>query len=80
MLEPIIDIDSPLYIKDDSKWKYLKGSKSIPRIKPNGEAYNYSEGTMAFPDKLDVPARTMLTSEGSINRSSHAVEDPTTKK
>jgi DNA (cytosine-5)-methyltransferase 1 len=35
---------------------------------------------MAFPDKLNEPARTILTSEGSINRSSHAVQDPKTKK
>ena len=55
------------------KWKYLKGSKRIERKKPNGETYCYSEGAIAFPDKLDVPARTMLTSESTTNRSSHII-------
>lgn len=62
------------------KWEYLKGSKKIPRIKPNGELYNYSEGPIAFPDNLELPARTMLTSESSINRSTHVVEDPYSRK
>lgn len=61
------------------KWEYLKGSKKIPRIKPNGELYNYSEGPIAFPENLDLPARTMLTSESSVNRSTHVVEDPYSK-
>ena len=30
---------------------------------------------MAFPEKMDEPARTMLTSEGTLNRSSHIVYD-----
>ncbi len=31
---------------------------------------------MAFPDDLNKPGRTMLTSEGTCNRSSHVIEDP----
>jgi DNA (cytosine-5)-methyltransferase 1 len=57
------------------KWKFLKESKKIPRIKPNGEKYFYSEGTMVFPENLDLPSRTMLTSESSLNRSTHVVKD-----
>lgn len=57
------------------KWEYLKGSKRIPRIKPNGDDYFYSEGQMAFPDSLDMPGRTMLTSEATTNRSSHIIFD-----
>lgn len=57
------------------KWIYLKGSKRIPRKRPNGTEYFYSEGTMSFPDSLDLPGRTMLTSEGTVNRSSHIVYD-----
>ena len=57
------------------KWKYLKGSKKVPRKRPNGEIYYFSEGKISFPDKLDVPARTMLTSESTTNRSSHVVKD-----
>ena len=76
------DIDDKYILDEESfeKWKFLKGAKKIPRKKPNGECYNYSEGSMAFPDNLDVPARTMLTSETSLNRSSHVVEDFKTKK
>ena len=35
---------------------------------------------MSFPEPLDKPGRTMLTSEGTTNRSSHVVEDPQTKR
>ena len=62
------------------KWEFLKGAKRIPRIKPNGEPYFFAEGAMCFPDNLEAPARTMLTSESSINRSSHVVEDQITGK
>ncbi|MFI3214721.1 MAG: DNA (cytosine-5-)-methyltransferase [Eubacteriales bacterium] len=60
------------------KWTYLKGAKKIPRIRPNGEPYTFSEGGMCFPDDLDKPARTMLTSESSVNRSSHVIADAVT--
>ena len=63
-----------------AKFEYLKGSKRIERIKPNGDPYIYSEGAMAFPDPMDRPARTMLTSEGSINRSTHVILDPKTNQ
>jgi DNA (cytosine-5)-methyltransferase 1 len=35
---------------------------------------------MDFPDSLDKPGRTMLTSEASVNRSSHIVSDQINKK
>lgn len=57
------------------KWQYLKGPKKIERTAANGHKYIYSEGGMAFPEKMDEPARTMLTSEGTLNRSSHIVYD-----
>ena len=57
------------------KHMYLKGAKKVPRKKPNGEEYFYSEGSMEFPDDINKPGRTMLTSEGTINRSSHIVPD-----
>lgn len=57
------------------KWEYLKGSKRIPRVSSNGNKYIYSEGKMNFPEDLEMPARTMLTSEGTDNRSSHAIYD-----
>ena len=71
------DVDEKYFLKDEKldKMKYLKGSKKLQRKKPNGEPYTYSEGAIAFPDYLDKPARTMLTSESSINRSTHVIKD-----
>lgn len=62
------------------KWEYLKGPKSEPRVRPNGEPYFYEEGAIPFPDPLDRPARTMLTSEAKLNRSTHVVSDPHSKR
>ena len=62
------------------KFAFLKGSKKIPRVKPNGEPYYYTEGSMPFPDNLDAPARTMLTSESGVSRTTHVIEDFKTKK
>ena len=36
----------------------------------------YSEGAMSPYDELSLPARTMLTSEGTTNRSTHIIKDP----
>ena len=60
------------------KWEFLKGAKRVPRVRPNGEPYYFSEGPVCFPDYLDKPARTMLTSESSVNRSTHVIEDAVT--
>lgn len=73
------DVDKKFFLNGSTeKWQYLKGAKKIDRIKPNGEAYTFSEGGMCFPDDLDKPSRTMLTSESSVNRSSHVIEDAIT--
>ena len=50
------------------------------RHRRNGSTYFFSEGSMAFPDRSDLPARTMLTSEGSVSRSTHVVADPRTQR
>lgn len=60
------------------KWQYLKGAKKEKRRRPNGEIYYYTEGSMSFPDRMDLPSRTMLTSESSLNRSTHVVVDKLT--
>ena len=62
------------------KWEYLKGSKKIERTSKTGHKYVFSEGAIAFPDSIDAPARTMLTSESSLNRSTHVIRDPETDK
>ncbi|WP_442600449.1 DNA (cytosine-5-)-methyltransferase [Neobacillus sp. D3-1R] len=58
------------------QFTYMKGPKRIERESSTGHKYVYSEGGMSFPDLLDLPGRTMLTSEGTKNRSTHVVEDP----
>lgn len=62
------------------KFKYLKGAKRIERTAKNGFKYIFSEGSVAFPDSLDLPARTMLTSEATVNRSTHVIRDPATHR
>lgn len=71
------------YVVEDEKlkkWEYLKGSKRIKRTNKQGHEYYYSEGAMSFPEDLNSPARTMLTSEGTVNRSSHIIFDDNIKK
>lgn len=72
--------DESYYIsqEDMASWTYMKGAKKIPRISASGHEYVFSEGPIAFPDPLDRPARTMLTSEGTKNRSTHVIADPAT--
>lgn len=77
------DIDLAKYfVKEESleKWKYLKSSKRIERTSKNGHSYTYSEGQMSFPENLNEPARTMLTSEGTVNRTSHIIYDEEIEK
>lgn len=70
-------VDSTYYLSGSlEKLAYLKDSKRIPREK-NGVKYMYSEGKMTFPEDLDKPGRTMLTSEGTVNRSTHVIKDNT---
>ena len=76
------EVDKKFFLTEETlkKFQYLKGNKRIPRVKPNGDPYMYTEGAMPCPDNLEAPARTMLTSEGGISRTTHIVEDYLTKK
>lgn len=76
------DVEEKYYLSEKSieKFRYLKGPKRIERTSATGHSYFFSEGGMAFPDALDKPGRTMLTSEGTNNRSTHVVEDPLTQR
>ena len=69
-------------LPDDSRktWQYVKGAKKLPRKAANGHEYIFSEGPVPLFDEYDKPARTMLTSEGSFNRSTHVVKDKKTGK
>ena len=49
--------------------KNLKGTKKEERKRADGSVYHYAEGSMAFPDALDKPARTIITSEGGATPS-----------
>ena len=74
------NVDNKFYITNEKmpKWTYLKGAKKIPRKSADGHEYMFSEGPIAFPDPWDRPGRTMLTSESTLNRSTHVVSDPGT--
>ena len=73
------EVPQQFFISPDKvdAWKHLKGGKKEERInKASGFKYTYSEGSMAFPDPLDRPARTILTGEGGAgaSRFKHVVE------
>ena len=78
MLEEESNIPEQFYInKNDLKsWKYLKGGKKEQRETKDGFKFTYSEGPVAFPDPLNKPSRTIITSEGgaSPSRFRHAVK------
>ena len=75
------NVPEKYYLGDNlDKWSYLKGAKKLQRVSKTGHEYTFSEGAIAFPGNLELPARTMLTSEGTLNRSSHVVLDPETNK
>ncbi|WP_086444791.1 DNA (cytosine-5-)-methyltransferase [Candidatus Enterococcus lemimoniae] len=70
-------IDEKYYLNDEAKlekFKYLRGPKKIERKSADGHTYIYSEGGMSPYDDLSLPGRTMLTSEGSLNRSTHLIK------
>lgn len=74
------NVDNRFYITNGKmpKWTYLKGAKKISRKSADGHEYTFSEGPIAFPDPWNRPGRTMLTSESTLNRSTHVVSDPGT--
>lgn len=60
------DVPNTFFISEQDlpKWEYLKGGKQEIRKSTEGYEYKYSEGSMAFPDALDKPSRTIITGEG----------------
>ncbi|SDN60460.1 DNA (cytosine-5)-methyltransferase 1 [Psychrobacillus sp. OK028] len=70
------EVEEKFYLSESQieKFAYLRGPKKIERISAEGHVYQFSEGGMSPTDDLDKPGRTMLTSEGSTNRSTHIVE------
>lgn len=75
-------VDAHYFLSESQskKYEYLRGAKKILRKNKNGHEYIYSEGSMSPYDDLSLPARTMLTSEGTTNRTTHIVIDPKENK
>ena len=72
VLSPENEVPENYFIDNSqlSRWEYLKGSKREERVnKYTGQIYFYSEGSMAFPDLLTNPSRTILTGEGGASPS-----------
>lgn len=81
VLVPEGEVPAEFYIEPDKlpQWEYLKGAKHEKRVnKKTGFEYTYSEGSMAFPDALDRPSRTILTGEGGrgASRFKHVIKTP----
>ncbi|MGL6179908.1 MAG: DNA (cytosine-5-)-methyltransferase, partial [Tannerellaceae bacterium] len=75
------ETEERLPLTDRKTWQYLKGGKKLLRTtKETGYQYVFSEGPIAMIDAHDKPARTLLTSEGGFNRSTHIVVDKLTGK
>jgi len=77
-------VDDEFYISTNElkKWKYMKGSKKEERTTKDGYVYNYSEGSMTFPDEYEKPSRTIITGEGgaSPSRFKHVIKSPENQK
>ncbi len=75
------EVPDEFYVPEEqiNRWKYFKGAKREPRTKKNGIQYTYAEGGMEFPDSIDKPSRTIITSEGgkSPDRCRHVIKDQT---
>jgi DNA (cytosine-5)-methyltransferase 1 len=78
VLVPDTEVPSEFFIDTEriSTWAYLKGAKREERVAKNGHRYAYSEGAVTFPDRAELPSRTILTGEGGStpSRFKHVVK------
>lgn len=76
------NVDNKYFLNSNQveHFKYLKGAKEINRVSKTGYKYVFKEGAIPFPDDLDKPSRTLLTSENTIARTSHIILDPEVNK
>ncbi|MCH7320394.1 DNA (cytosine-5-)-methyltransferase [Solibacillus sp. MA9] len=76
ILQEESDVDESFYLTEEqaTKFAYLRGPKKIERTSADGFKYIFSEGGMSPTDDINGPGRTMLTSEASVNRSTHIIE------
>ena len=77
ILESSLDLSDAMYLSEDKvdKFRYLRGAKKFERTNSEGYTYTYSEGAMSLVDSADLPSRTLLTSEGSVSRTTHLIKD-----
>lgn len=76
ILQEEAEVGESFYLTEEqiTKFAYLRGPKKIERTSAEGFKYIFSEGGMSPTDEINGPGRTMLTSEGTTNRSTHIVE------
>lgn len=79
-LEEVLErkpVDEHFFLKDEDmpKWIYSKGAKKENRTRKDGSKYLFTEGSVKFPEALNMPSRTILTSESKVGRTSHVVKD-----
>jgi DNA (cytosine-5)-methyltransferase 1 len=80
-LDAELDLDPSLKSHYESfpalrRWLIEKGAKRKEKVNREGIAYVFAEGGMVFPDSLNMPSRTIITSEGgpSPSRFKHVVK------
>jgi len=79
ILEPASEVPDEYFVAADQlpRWEYLKGAKREQRFhKGSSTPYFYVEGPIPYPDRIDWPARTILTGEGgrTPSRFKHLVQ------
>ena len=83
LLENVNSKDVEDYIVKDEqleRWKYLKSAKVIEKPLKDGFKFIHREGAVSFPSRLDISARTLLTSAGTCSRTSHIIYDKNINK
>jgi DNA (cytosine-5)-methyltransferase 1 len=79
------DVDKRYFIDEKEeidKWKEKKSAKKKPVKRSDGKIFIWSEGKMSFPDSINRPSRTIVTSSGGTgpSRFKHIILDPWEKK
>jgi DNA (cytosine-5)-methyltransferase 1 len=77
----IKNVDEKYFITNSdeiNKWENLRNAKKKIVTRKDGETFVWSEGKMKFPDSIDLPSRTIVTSSGgkTPSRFKHIIMDP----
>lgn len=72
-------VSEEFYLNQEQEKKFisLKEAKDELRKRKGGGNFRYKEGSMSFPDDLNKPSRTIITSEGgkTPSRTKHVIKD-----